>query len=114
MLDRFDNAWHHYGLTFHAIDRIEASTEEKQLVKQVFFAREIQDVLGRNGHRVEQFETGEMWLKRLERAGFAPCQPGTVPDTIAACPFVTVKTASGYIGLCVEGYPIISMITFRL
>ena len=43
---RFLNAWHHYGLTFQAIDRIEAPQEEKQTVKTIFFGNEIQDVLG--------------------------------------------------------------------
>ncbi len=111
LVDRFDNAWHHYGLTFQAIDQIDASDEEKYLVKQIFFSREIQDVLSKNGHRIEQFETGEQWIKRLKTAGFNPDIPKTIPTNISNCPFVSVKTFPDYIGLCVDGYPIISIIT---
>ncbi len=113
LMQRFDEAWYHYGLTFQAIDRIDATDQEKSLVKQVFFAREIQDVLAKNGRRIEQFETGDMWLNRLTKAGFYPELPTGIPDTIPDCPSVSVKAFSNYIGLCVNEYPIISIIAVR-
>jgi hypothetical protein len=67
--ERFNNAWHHYGLTFLGIDKIEASLEEKSSIKRIFFGREIQDVLAA-ASPTEQFETAEMWIERLKAAGF--------------------------------------------
>lgn len=114
VFERFENAWLHYGLTFRAIDQIDASDEEKQMIKQIFFSREIQDVLSKNGQRIEQFETGEMWLKRLKKAEFKPYSPEIFPGSISDCPFVTVKRSADYIGLCIEGHPIISILMARL
>jgi SAM-dependent methyltransferase len=109
LMERFKNAWHHYGLTFLAIDTIDdASDSEKSTVKQVFFGREMMDVLGA-GSRVEQFETAEMWLHRLVQAGFMPNRIShTIPGGFN--PLVQIKQAGSYVGFNVMGHPIVSVI----
>jgi hypothetical protein len=109
LMERFKNAWHHYGLTFLAIDTIDdTSDSEKSAVKQVFFGREMMDVLGA-GNRVEQFETAEMWLHRLVQGGFMPNRIShTVPGGFN--PLVQIKQAGSYVGFNVMGHPIVSVI----
>lgn len=107
---RFENAWHHYGLTFMAIDTIdEATDDEKSEVKRVFFGREMLDVLS-NGNRIEQYETSEMWLAKLKAAGFASQKIDFVlPDKVN--PILKVEPVSeDYIGFNVKGRPIVGVI----
>jgi hypothetical protein len=108
---RFDNAWHHYGLTFGAIDQIEATLEEKSLLKKIFFSREIQDVLAEEGQRIEQFETGEMWLNRLTAAGLQSYRLPNIELNIPGCPFVTVHQDGAHVSLNVQGHPLVSIVT---
>ena len=114
LLQRFKNAWFHYGLTFQAIDQVEASQEEKQMVKAIFFGREIQDVLGHNENRAEQMETAEMWLTKLKTVGFRPqpvsldgLQVGHLP------PQITMTHHSDYVGLNVDRNPIVAVIAVQ-
>jgi hypothetical protein len=110
---RFDNAWHHYGLTFRAIDAIDATIEEKNMVKTVFFSREIQDVLSEDTQRIERFETGDMWLNRIRQAGFAPYTIPGEETTMPGCPFVTINRRPGHIILNMDGNPLVSILTAR-
>ncbi len=109
LMARFNHAWHHYGLTFMAIDTIEASEEEKSAVKRVFFGRELPDVLG-DGDRVEQYETAEMWIDRLKQAGFNPLPfKYDAPDAFNSL----IQLAHGQdhaLNFTVKGYPIVSLI----
>jgi hypothetical protein len=109
--ERFQNAWLHYGLTFKAIDQIEASDEQKRDLKTVFFSREIQDVLSVEEQRVEQFETGEMWSNRLIEAGF---KLSVSPEAAAVrlnFPMVDVAPYEHYLAFTVGGSPIVSIMT---
>ena len=62
---RFQHAWHHYGLTFRALDSVPAPPEKAGELKRIFFGREILDVMAAD-NRIEQYETAEMWLSRLK------------------------------------------------
>lgn len=105
---RFRNAWHHYGLTFRAIDTIDAGEEEKSAVKRIFFGREMMDVLS-EGERIEQFETAEMWIQRLQAAGFR-IEP--VRNTLAGSinPVIRVEERPSYLGFNVDGHPVVAVI----
>jgi len=107
-LTRFQNAWHHYGLTFRAIDTIDAAEEEKSAVKRVFFGREMIDVLG-EGERVEQFETAEMWVQRLKQAGFG-IQPVDNIITEDFNPVIQIDRTETYLGFNVNNHPIVAVI----
>lgn len=110
---RFNHAWHHYGLVFQAIDRIDAPIEEKNRVKSFFFRPEISDVLSEEAYRVEQFETGEMWVSRLRQSGFHIAQLRDVMADIPNCPFVQITRHEHYLSLDLEGFPILSIILAR-
>ena len=105
---RFQNAWHHYGLTFQAIDAIEAEEEIKNSVKEVFFGREMIDVLGK-GDRVEQFETAEMWIDRFTKAGFA-IQPFDSFEATQGNAVGIQGDGSTYIAFNVASHPIVAVI----
>jgi hypothetical protein len=107
---RFAHAWHHYGLVFHAIDQIDADAEDKSQIKRLFFFPEIQDVLSEDQHRVEQFETGEMWISRLEEAGFETMPVESAPSEIPNCSFARIVRHAQYLSMDVAGYPILSII----
>ena len=108
LLTRFENAWHHYGLTFRAIDMIDADDAEKSAVKRVFFGREMIDVLGER-NRGEQFETAEMWIQRLVDAGFTI---STVKSDLVENFNTVISTDQSrpYFGFNVSGHPIAAVI----
>jgi hypothetical protein len=110
---RFNNAWHHYGLTFKAIDSIDAPIEDKNAVKRIFFGREIQDVLSHDQLRVEQFETAEMWLEKLQKAGFTPIDLDALTSNQPAHPLISISHRSHYLGLDVDGYPIVAVMAVQ-
>jgi SAM-dependent methyltransferase len=108
LLTRFENAWHHYGLTFKAIDMIDAEESEKSAIKRIFFGREMVDVLAEGG-RVEQFETAEMWSERCVNAGFQLCTTrGQLPKNFN--PVVKVDQSKRYLGFNVNAHPIVAVI----
>ncbi len=110
---RFANAWHHYGLSFWAIDQIDAPAENKNLLKSVFFGREILDVIAKDEGRIEQFETGEMWSERLQKAGFQLDLPQGLPASIPGFPAVGVQSFGQYIGFTAKAFPVISILLAR-
>jgi hypothetical protein len=113
LTERFNNAWQHYGLTFRAIDQIDASVDEKNAVKKLFFSREIQDVLAEDEQRTEQFETGEMWAARQQNAAFEPYPLDAASLQNPHCSFVTIRQNSAYIGLNIDDFPIVSIVAGR-
>lgn len=107
---RFEHAWHHYGLAFWAIDQIEAPIESRNLLKSVFFGREILDVLAKDEGRIEQFETGDMWTARLQEGGFRvsaiPCQEVAIPGFEA----IQIQPHKHYTSFNAQNFPIISLL----
>ena len=69
--ERFHNCWRHFFLTFQLIEELDISRQEKNAMK-LFFSREIEDIVGTldETRRFERHELTELWLGRLERAGF--------------------------------------------
>lgn len=108
LLIRFENAWHHYGVTFRAIDTIDADEKEKSAVKRLFFGREMIDVLGER-NRGEQYETAETWVQRLVDAGFAisPVKSDLVENFNSV---ISIDQSKPYFGFNVSGHPIVAVI----
>ncbi len=111
---RFDNAWHHYGLTFWAIDQIDAPEIKKNQLKSVFFGREILDVLSKDAGRIEQFETGEMWTRRLLQSGYQVNPVSTQQHHIPDFESIGIEQHSHFTALTAQGYPIISILEAHL
>jgi hypothetical protein len=98
LVERFNAAWHHFGLTFRLIDELEVEPEEAAAMK-MFFAREIEDIVS-NGEttRCERHEPVEVWVQRLRRAGFTPYADFEFARE-ARHDLVRVAPHEGYIGL---------------
>ena len=92
---------------------IDADADDKSRIKRLFFSPEIQDVLSEDQHRVEQFETGEMWISRLKKAGFEAVPIEPTPSPIPNCSFVGIVRHAEYLSMDVAGYPILSIIVAR-
>ncbi|HYH78439.1 MAG TPA: GRAS family protein [Longimicrobium sp.] len=72
LVERFENAFRHFGLTFDLIDELEVTPAEASAMK-MFFAREIDDIVANDEEsRCERHEPVEVWVDRLRRAGFTP------------------------------------------
>lgn len=108
---RFRHAWHHYGLTFRAIDTIDASPEEINEVKRIFFGRELPDVMAAQD-RVEQYETAEMWIERVKAVGFAPFDIAPPPGGDFN-PLIQLAARPDYLGFTVNNHPIVAVIGAR-
>lgn len=108
---RFMNAWKHFGLVFDVIDRIDIPLEQRKALKVVFFAREIEDILGSSeDRRYERHETSRMWLDRLGRAGFAP-RPKPEISGAPTSPLIDCKWKGDRFSLELENEPIVSVIS---
>jgi hypothetical protein len=110
---RFTHAWHHYGLVFRALDQLDVLTADKNAMKSMFFRREIQDVLSDDAYRVEQFETGEMWISRLKQAGFQLAPLAATEGSLPNCPFVSLVRHEEYLTMDINGYPILSILAAK-
>ncbi|MBB4634162.1 GRAS family protein [Longimicrobium terrae] len=98
LMERFQAAWHHFGLTFRLIDSLELGDGEKAAMK-MFFAREIDDIVaGGDDSRCERHEPVDAWVRRLSDAGFAPA-PGLDAYQGGQNAGVSVRAHDGYLGL---------------
>lgn len=98
LLERFQAAWNHFGLTFHLIDGLDVPEREKAAMK-MFFAREIEDILANAEEtRCERHEPVDAWVRRFREAGFTPCAEWSVVGTPTGGP-VRVAARDGYLGL---------------
>lgn len=107
---RFENAWHHYGLAFWAIDQIDAPLKNRNLLKSVFFGREIIDVIAKDTGRIEQFETGEMWAQRLRDSQFLSTPVTVSESVIPGFESIRIQSCETYTGLMAQGHPVISIL----
>lgn len=98
LLERFEAAWNHFGLTFRIIDGLEVADRDKAAMK-MFFAREIEDILANAEEtRCERHEPVDAWVRRFREAGFTPCADWGMVGAPAGGP-VRVAARDGYLGL---------------
>lgn len=68
---RVQNSRKHFGKVFEVIDQLLECPDEKFAVKNIFFAREMENILQTDETaRYEKHEDAEKWIKRLHAAGF--------------------------------------------
>ncbi len=108
-LDRFENAWRHFGRTFQLIDELEVTPAEAAAMK-MFFAREIDDILaGADDARCERHEPVATWVDRLRRTGYE-----LYPHLGFARAFphdhIDVVPHDGYVGLDYGGETLVAVI----
>jgi hypothetical protein len=105
---RFQHAWHHYGLTFRALDSAPVPPEKTGELKRVFFGREILDVMAAE-NRIEQYETAEMWLSRLKANGFHPLRLPMLQESLPSST-MEFRSRPEYASFDVNGFPIVAII----
>lgn len=109
---RVHSCWEHFGTVFDLIDQSEGSPLEKLALKEVFFGREVRDILGTSdAFRCERHEPYESWLLRLTKAGLRPV-PGidlsiTLPD------YCWAIVREGLVRLGYQGIPLIAVFAYR-
>lgn len=68
---RVQNSRRHFGKVFEVIDELLECPQEKFAVKNIFFAREMENILQTDeSARYEKHEDAQKWVKRLHSAGF--------------------------------------------
>jgi hypothetical protein len=98
LMERFQAAWHHFGLTFGLIDALDVDAPAKAAMK-MFFAREIDDIVGNAEEaRYERHEPVDNWVRRMRDAGFEP-YPEMEAFQGRESGGVRVRARDGYLGL---------------
>lgn len=109
---RVHSCWEHFGTVFDLIDQSEGTPLEKFALKEVFFGREVRDVLGTSDtFRCERHEPYESWLLRLTKAGLRPA-PGielsiTLPD------YCWAIVREGLVRLGYRGVALLAVFAYR-
>jgi hypothetical protein len=109
LVERFENAFKHFGLTFQLIDELEVTPAEAAAMK-MFFAREIDDIVANaEESRCERHEPVEAWVERLRRAGFAPYADFDFARALRGDQ-VRVVPRDGYVALEYADEPLVAVI----
>jgi len=107
---RFENCWRHFSLTFELIGRLDGVTPAEQTAMKLFFAREIEDILGNaEESRCERHESAAAWVRRFRRTGFVPAADVARARGIAH-PAIDVRPHDGYLGLDYRGETLVAVL----
>lgn len=109
LVERFENAYYHFGLTFRLIDQLDVTPQEAAALK-MFFAREIEDIVANAEEtRCERHEPVEVWVERLRRAGFTPYADFEFARDMRH-PLVRVAPRDGHVALEYAEEPLVAVI----
>lgn len=109
---RFDECWQHFGAVFELIDRSDVSREERFVIKETFFGREIRDIFGTSDmFRSERHERCERWLFRLTRAGYTPFEAST-PVPVRLPDYCSASATEGMVRIGLDELPIVACFAF--
>lgn len=109
VLERFENAWRHFGAIFRLLDELDMPHEERNAIKR-FFGREIEDIVGTvdDERRYERHEHAGAWLARLHRNGFTLARG--MERVRARHPAVGVRPSLGSVGVEYRGETIVAVL----
>ncbi len=109
---RVHSCWEHFGTVFDLIDQSEGTPLEKFALKEVFFGREVRDILGTSDvFRCERHEPYESWLLRLTKAGLRPASGIDLSITLPDYCWAIVR--DGLVRLGYHGVPLIAVFAYR-
>jgi hypothetical protein len=109
---RLHNCWTHFSTVFELIDRSSIAEEHRFLVKQKFFGREIENILGVSDHlRSERHEPLDVWLLRFARTGFAPAASDGI--TVELPDYCDSTVADGVVSLGYDSVPLVGVMAFE-
>lgn len=109
---RLKNCRRHFGKIFEVIDQLLTCEEEKAAIKNLFFGREIENILKLDNEvRFEKHETSEAWLQRINEAGLVP-----MPTEAALPKHSHIQydlNESGRIQTLCDGVPMVSVLVSK-
>jgi hypothetical protein len=109
---RLHNCWTHFSTVFELIDRSSIADEHRFLVKQKFFGREIENILGVSDHlRSERHEPLDVWLLRFARTGFVPVSSDGV--SVELPDYCDSSIADGVVSLGYDTVPLVGVMAFE-
>lgn len=110
---RLRACFEHFGTVFDLIDRSTLPREEKFVIKEKFFGREIRDIFGTSdAFRCERHEPLDSWLLRLTKAGWEPYDAlGTIDVTLPT--YCSAAVDDGLVRLGYRGIPLLSVFAYR-
>jgi hypothetical protein len=109
---RVHSCWEHFGTVFDLIDQSDGTPLEKFAIKEVFFGREVRDILGTSDvFRCERHEPYESWLLRLTKAGLRPASGIDLSITLPDYCWAIVR--EGLVRLGYQGVPLIAVFAYR-
>jgi len=110
---RLKACFEHFGTVFDLIDKSGLSPEEKFVIKEKFFGREIRDIFGTSdNYRCERHETLDSWLLRLVKAGWEPyTELGRIDVTLPT--YCSAAVDDGLVRLGYRGLPLLAVFAYR-
>ena len=110
---RLRSCFEHFGTVFDLIDRSALGAEEKFVIKEKFFGREIRDIFGTSdAFRCERHETVDSWLLRLVKSGWEPYgELGTIDMTLPT--YCSASVDDGLVRLGYRGLPLLAVFAYR-
>lgn len=110
---RLKACFEHFGTVFDLVDRSGLTPEEKFVIKEKFFGREIRDIFGTSdAFRCERHETVDSWLLRLVKSGWAPYDAlGTIDVRLPT--YCSAAVDDGLVQLGYRGLPLLAVFAYR-
>jgi SAM-dependent methyltransferase len=112
---RYESCKAHYGLVFSVLDTLYLSQEVRFAIKQCFFAKEINNIIGFDGFaHTERHELGETWQQRFVTAGFENqiCLQQPELEAFEETP-ITIVNNKSYLKLCYNHNPIVNIFAIK-
>lgn len=110
---RLRACWEHFGNVFDLIDHADLPSEQKYVIKEKFFGRELRDIFGTSdAFRCERHEPLESWMLRLTKAGFEPYEPVLEPD-VRLPEHCTLDASEGLTRLGYRDVPLLAVFAYR-
>lgn len=114
LVARFNNSWNLFSVIFNLIDRLNITERENYLLKESFFGREIEDILGNEESlRSERHESTETWLKRFCQEKFKPFRPLDLTCENIDTSVAKVEINNEYVGIQYENTNLTSVMCFQ-
>jgi hypothetical protein len=108
---RILNSYEHFSGIFRVIDRLNASTEDKNGLK-LFFGRELEDILSKanDEERYEKHEPVSVWLHRLRQSGFTTSAAPLLAEEKEVLGVAIRPFPNGYVGFSEQEETILAVI----
>lgn len=110
---RLRACFQHFGTVFDLVDQSSVTPEEKFVIKEKFFGREIRDIFGTSdAFRCERHETVDSWLLRLVKSGWEPYDELQTLD-VQLPSYCSATVDDGLVRLGYRDLPLLAVFAYR-